>query len=189
MLWKNYFSKHFIFLGRDESVRTKHSIKDNLHSICLYRRNNLSVKVNRIQQGGSCPLSLPWYMQRLEQSNYLALELLHTPPSQLFRKALFMKSSHGYKTLSKKKKKTCASVLCCITFLFVWGIEKALRIRPNESLEDSCLWELFPIQWTLGTGKGRREAERKEGQTDTLCHLKSPKKFRVAYICPPTRLV
>ena len=132
MLWKNYFSKHLIFLGRDESIRTKHSIKDNLHSFCLYRRNNLSVKVNRIQQGGSCPPSLPWYVQRLEQSNYLALELLHTPPSQLFRKALFMKSSHGYKTL--RKKKPCSPVMCCITFLFVWGIEKALQKRPNKSL-------------------------------------------------------
>lgn len=126
MLWKNYFSKHFIFLGRDESVRTKHSIKDNLHSFCLYRRNNLSVKVNRIQQGGSCPLSLPWYMQRLEQSNYLALELLHTPPSQLFRKALFMKSSHGYKTLSKKKTHKLVLLCCAVLHFFLFEELKKL---------------------------------------------------------------
>lgn len=71
--------------------------------LTLQEKSFKSVKVSFKKNDREVPALTPYSgTHRLEHSNHPVLELLQTLPSELFKKALFMKSSQGYKTLNRK---------------------------------------------------------------------------------------
>lgn len=120
----------------------------------------MSVKVEKKQQGGSCPHPLPWYVQRLEHSNHLALESLHTLSSELFRKALFMKSSHGYET----KKLVQHDMLYLYFFLFE-DLKKLYKQDLINLFKAVACGNSSPLNGGWGQVKGdqRRRGDKEGG--------------------------